>query len=183
MVFLELLASRGVAGRWPGLREPAIWREMGRRGESDHRGGFSLSPADREQESLPALFPRPALPPAFRPGAGSATCVTRSPISVGGTSALPAAPSFLVWKRQRREATAASCPAQPSRGRLLGERRPGAQPVLGRTPHSPAQRSPPSGSIRCVLLSQFCQTLPSDNHHQPSFAAESFLILPRPPKT
>lgn len=85
MVFLELLASRGVAGRWPGLREPAIWREMGRRGESDHRGGFSLSPADREQESLPALFPRPALPPAFRPGAGSATCVTRSPISAGGS--------------------------------------------------------------------------------------------------
>lgn len=131
-----------MAGRWPGLQEPAIWREMGRRGESDDGGAFSLSPADREQERLPALFPRPALPPAFRPGAGSATCGTRSPISVGGTSALPAAPSFLVWKRPRRGATAASCPAQPCRGRGLGERRPGTQLVLGRTPRPPAQRSP-----------------------------------------
>lgn len=126
-------------------------------------GGWTNPTFILETKSKRDSPPCTLIPPGLQSTAGPALLSwgQRSQLCSGQCWPCQAAASFLIWKGQRR-----------------GGPVPSAR--LSEPPHGPA---PLSGSTDCVLLSRFCQILPSVDNHQPLFAAESFLTLPGLPTT
>lgn len=126
---------------------------------------------ETEQERLPTLYPHPVLPPGLG-GQGLRSHLCFRNVGLAGqppSASSPGTASLLLSAGWRGGLVAGPAPCSQTRSP---------------PPARPASLSQPcplsSGSTSCVLLSPFCRVLPPVDSHQPSFAAESFLELPRP---